>query len=434
MRPSGPRYVADMLAAGPRDALVTALRNFLEREPKKAWPARKGPDGTIRMRDIDIRVLPLDRIGAPPGASGAKVVVAYFSDRRPATKRKLASAPFVVKWSEKKDLQYLKEERAFGWPELDPATEACFAKPVWLEGEVGDQEFPMLIAPFRSDFKPDVEGQEHEVQVQDIWSLLTHKSETNPDEADIWKAKTEEVAGHLRAALRTMSKVHQGHRARLERETLSYTSCYARYFRNTHPSVKWPHGSERHYVPERIFGTGDQIRFLGQDWPNPTKVLTDILESDGGSFQGVRGPIHGDLHPKNIVIAENRSIGIIDFGWAHRARHIVADYVLMEINLRAMTLPSQVHQDDVLALAAFLRPEGDVATLPASVRARAGLIQSVIWQEANNSRAAEDWTTEYLVPFLIVAYGLLAHMDHARNQLALIASVLAAAKEVYQRA
>jgi hypothetical protein len=45
---------------------------------------------------------------------------------------------------------------------------------------------------------------------------------------------------------------------------------------------------------------------------------------------------------------------------------------------------------------------------------------------------ANGWYEEYLVPFFLVAYGLLVHLESARNQRALLATVLASAQRIQQ--
>jgi predicted unusual protein kinase regulating ubiquinone biosynthesis (AarF/ABC1/UbiB family) len=146
-------------------------------------------------------------------------------------------------------------------------------------------------------------------------------------------------------------------------------------------------------------------------------------------FEGVLGAVHGDLHPKNIVIDGDEVARIIDFGWAQPASHIVIDYVLLDLNLRGTTLPSQLGEGEVLSLAGFLRPGQDKATLNGMARRRAEIIEQEIWARAQKS-AVTDWEREYLVPMLLVGYGLLVHLDSARNQPALVATVLSLAGEL----
>ena len=61
---------------------------------------------------------------------------------------------------------------------------------------------------------------------------------------------------------------------------------------------------------------------------------------------------------------------------------------------------------------------------------RVDLIQEAIWDRVEERAVVRDWLAEYVIPFFIVAYGLLVHLDRARNQMALVATVLAAAEYI----
>jgi hypothetical protein len=109
------------------------------------------------------------------------------------------------------------------------------------------------------------------------------------------------------------------------------------------------------------------------------------------------------------------------------------DQVHAALNLRGTTLPSQICEADILSLAGFLRPDDDAMGLPAPVRARAEIIKDVIWAKAKTRAVETDWTTEYLIPLLLVGYGLLVHLDAARNQPALVATVLQVSELIKSR-
>jgi hypothetical protein len=82
-----------------------------------------------------------------------------------------------------------------------------------------------------------------------------------------------------------------------------------------------------------------------------------------------------------------------------------------------------------MALAGFLRPTQEVDDLPAPVRCRAALIKDCVWSAAKVG-AAEDWFSEYLIPMFLVSFGLLVHLDSARNQNAIVALTLSLASEI----
>ena len=132
-----------------------------------------------------------------------------------------------------------------------------------------------------------------------------------------------------------------------------------------------------------------------------------------------------NLHPKNIVLDETNTPSVIDFGWARAHAPIVIDYVLLDLNVRSMTLPPQVDEKSILDISKFLDCNQDAASLPYSVRQRARIIEK-IWCNVQKHHVVKNWEEEYLGPLFVMAYGLLVHLDNARNQAALIATVLAA--------
>lgn len=106
------------------------------------------------------------------------------------------------------------------------------------------------------------------------------------------------------------------------------------------------------------------------------------------------------------------------------------DYLLLDINLRSTTLPSQLAETDMLAMADFLDRSQDPDSLSSLLQPRAKLIKDEIWLRLSSNNIVVDWRKEYLIPLFIVAYGLLVHLDDARNQAALIATVLAAGERI----
>jgi serine/threonine protein kinase len=158
--------------------------------------------------------------------------------------------------------------------------------------------------------------------------------------------------------------------------------------------------------------------------------LVHDLDDGNMAFDGVIGPIHGDLHPKNIVLDRAGRPRVIDFGWARERGHVLIDYLLMEINLRAMTLPAQVSHDDVLALARMLAEGDDAPTGTELIAARAGWIREVLWIKARAAGVVQDWTAEYLVPQFLIAFGLLKFLDDAKNQVSLLCTVLSLAERI----
>jgi serine/threonine protein kinase len=164
--------------------------------------------------------------------------------------------------------------------------------------------------------------------------------------------------------------------------------------------------------------------------------LVEQIVANHDEFVGAYGPVHGDLHPKNIVFDDADKANIIDFGWATNGRHVVVDYLLLDINLRAMTMASQIPENQLLGAAKCLalddQPEADADE---RLQWRLQAVRDVIWKIAQDRKAVssatgKEWLQEYLIPYFLVAYGLLVYLDNAQNQRALLACVLAAAERI----
>lgn len=399
-----------------------ALQRLLQDKPRVVWPAAYDAqnDGRpIDPADVELLVLPLDRIGAPPGASGASVYIVYYSHapRDAGADQWIVSPPLAVKIG---DAAKLKDELDVKkrWPSLGEAGRQRFAFPFHLDAE--SAENGVLVAPFRSKFV-DEAGERNRIQLGDLWGLLTDSAETLTGRIPC----LDEVRACVHGALEAVALAHRGNAKRKPRRSRTYASAFEWYLRGTCAAMP---GASRAHIPDALFGAGDQVNAFGRVWPNPRRIMEDLVKS-ARTFETYFGPIHGDLHSKNIVIDNRGQVHIIDFGWAVKEAPIVLDFLLLDINLRGTTLPSQVSEPDLLALAGFLSPTQEVDDLPVPVRCRAALIKDCVWSAAK-VEAAEDWFSEYLIPMFIVSFGLLVHLDSARNQNAIIALILSLADEI----
>jgi hypothetical protein len=80
------------------------------------------------------------------------------------------------------------------------------------------------------------------------------------------------------------------------------------------------------------------IDYLGEkEIMDPIFALNSLFNRNHNC---ILGPVHGDLHLRNIIIDKEDKPHLIDFKWADTNRHIFLDYVIMECSLRFYLLPS----------------------------------------------------------------------------------------------
>lgn len=402
----------DLLDPRRLDAVREAMGQFLASNRRDFWPSTvhtAAPSDTDTS-DAELKpcmvIVPLDRLGGQQGFSGASVLISYYMDDGGTF---LPSKPVVVKVGDPRNLSAeLRAARA--WPRHFSGEDGRFAYPVhYYDNGLSDPGCAVLVAPFSSEGALNTDQTGWQLRLLDLWQLLHAR-----------KQNTDSILGIITELYKLIHGMHRDGRVRCRRSEFSYDIEYKRYLR----------GMEQETSPlaEDLFGSADTTRFFGLDWINPRRVVAEVLRH--APFEGASGPVHGDLHPKNIVLDTHLVPHVIDFGWATESGHVVRDYVLMEINLRAMTLPAGARFSDILALARTLNPADAVPETGLITRQRISLIRDGIWQQANGSGIVGSWNAEYLIPLLLVSYGLLHHLDSARNQVSLLLTVLAAAERV----
>lgn len=369
------------------------------------------------IKEVEYVIVPLDRLGAAPGFSGSKVVIAYYAD---AEKQYHSSRPLVVKIGEPKKLDD-EYQNGSQWAQIAPPQNLRFATP-------RKKPFPasgmsVLLSPFSSLTKRRAgTGTRYDMKIDDLWRRLI-EGEKDPATPGEWG----KACACVEDLMQLMQDPHEdGVQDRtLTRKRLSYLDEYRPYLRGAHDPES--DRTDNTKLISDLFGDADRTTAFNREWPNPSHVLRRLL-ADRPEFEGATGCVHGDLHPRNVVLDDHGMSNVIDFGWAKKGRHVIVDYVMLDINVRAMNAPSQVHPDDVLSLASFLLPTGTLPTGMLSLKRRAELIETSIWAAAKPF--VQDWTTEYVTPLFLVAFGLLVYMDSARSQAALKATVLASAEHI----
>jgi serine/threonine protein kinase len=197
---------------------------------------------------------------------------------------------------------------------------------------------------------------------------------------------------------------------------------YKWYLRD-YDTDEWSHSLKVMWPP-----LSTTVMLGGSSWVNPLHVWERLRTQDA---EMLLGAVHGDVHPRNIVISADRGPHIIDFGWAHDLGHIAKDFVLMEANLRFVLLNADVAEADVVAMSKWLS-FGSVApsvTQPYCAD-QIRLIEKVRDEARHHFGDDANWDVEYLVPLFIVSLGLLRFLSEFRNQFAAIRTVLELARYI----
>ncbi len=371
------------------------------------WPALCLTEFSSKFpKKVVLHIIPLSRIGQMEGQSGSLVLIGWFESID--IKGLPHSHPVVIKSRPPATGAELREE-------YDNAQKVRTC--------LYDRRDRFAV-PFRFD---DGGGNYHI-----LWSLfLTHQSlwsapATSASDV-ITKLKVKDLRSPLESndadeVLRILSSTYdllQNVHRRIGTAQVAEVKMfdhYEWYFRNF--GKKW--GAEW----ESLFGrdTEQYMQFAGRKWTNPIWMLKRLRNIRKPLFLGA---VHGDLHPGNIVVANDGTVRIIDFGWASDLSHIAKDFVLMECNLRFLTLPLQLSDEMIDAISGWIgwgdRPP---RSGHAGIDARIRMIKALRTSAASIFPPTTNWNVEYIIPLFFVAFGLLRFYRQLGNQRAAIRTVL----------
>lgn len=299
---------------------------------ESVWPALAlAADGESAhpVSAVGLDLIPLDRVGAPPGQAGPRVLIAYFFDRdKPDL---YCSQPLVLKTFEPAGQLDTLQDEAAAARSLRPYTayyKDAYAVPIHFDPASTACTFSVLWSPLAT------------------WGRLTHSREALTGTISVHAlidelrdpARVDAALTHLRTTFDLLLPLHRKcGTARLGE--IQLVKEYAWYLRDMDGDTTTATGWQRTWNEPHEKGCAD----FGRSWTNPFWVVKELARSP--RVKGYLGAVHGDIHPRNIVLSQDGGPRIIDFGWGKDDAHIAKDFALMEANLRFMILQPDVGFD-----------------------------------------------------------------------------------------
>jgi hypothetical protein len=98
----------------------------------------------------------------------------------------------------------------------------------------------------------------------------------------------------------------------------------------------------------KALGNSKFFTVFGLRTRNPLFLLKKVKDNlNDFNTVGWVSAVHGDFHPRNIIIGDITRAAIIDFGWAQPSFHTIVDFVLMEISIKFFYLPWSISRREL---------------------------------------------------------------------------------------
>jgi hypothetical protein len=403
-------------------------RNATDAEPPQAvwslresvWPAlglsgQQLPDAS----KVRLKLLPLSRLGQMEGKSGSLVLVGWFEGENFVAP---TSHPLIVK-TRKRDADgtsKLREEydnamavKPFVYDRKD-----SFAIPVWFDG--GRPDYDILWSScMLTDRTAEAGAAEQNPSGNRLLSadLREYLGGVNAGQDDDTEAALDVIGDafrllrnlHRRCNWTTPSEQCQERSVREE-----YTNYLRKFSAVRNAGVWGPRWAEHCWA-------GAKVKYLGSGSDSPVNPIWLVERLLGMTYPMLLGVVHGDLHPGNIIPRPHEPPAIIDFGWSQDHAHLAKDFVLLECNLRFLSLRPQIGQERIRPFVKWLAwDETPPPGLDGYLEGRVKLVRRVREEAKRVFGDATDWDREYLVPLFLCAFGLLRYAPQLGHQLAAI--------------
>jgi hypothetical protein len=397
---------------------------------------KKDPDAPLNYRELvwptinsanfrtsaGLRLVPLERIGVEQGRSGSKVMLAYFVKADSPHSQAFWSTPMVLKIAKtgsSADRKLRAEEKNARVVKRFATHEGRFAFPfAFSDGTKDRQSYSVLWSRFTH-----AGGDDGYWCLDDLRNLLKGRCR-------VVGATAEKVVSE---AVKLLRPLHSKGLVEPQPVKLNLVKHYRWYLREVlDGQLEWP-TKRVHWTAlwKKMWGphTQEKVSHLGTKWTNPFWVLDRLRKLRDQSL--LCGVVHGDLHPRNIVLAGSAEPHIIDFGWAGDRRHISQDFVLLECNLRFFVQEPALALADLRAMAAWISFDQQIPDLTGELaRGRVRLINLLREAARSHFPPNTNWDVEYVVPLFLISLGLLKHMSDCENQLAGHLTILSLANYV----
>lgn len=160
-----------------------------------------------------------------------------------------------------------------------------------------------------------------------------------------------------------------------------------------------------------LFENSPSVDVYGHKLLDPRRIFDAVA---GREVDTVVCPVHGDLHPNNVLFGPRFNPVLIDYAFGHLDGHFIKDFVLMECSLRFLLSPRLI-QPDILGRFddALLNEDGYEAAVDLAATGRAAkvlgemgsLVRAV--RKACRERHPTYEFREFLLAQYLVLTGLL---------------------------